>query len=107
MEPIILNLECPELEKEFKIISKDGEELVNMFVIIRFEGSVKTVTFLDKLEKENKNSNAEIIEWQVEVSFPEIGISLIGDDNTTKEIVFINLKSVELAFVETSEKRTT
>ncbi|EAR98083.2 amine-terminal region of chorein, A TM vesicle-mediated sorter (macronuclear) [Tetrahymena thermophila SB210] len=111
MEPLVLNLECPEFDNLFVVPNADpnNTKMVKFFIEIGFEGSVKKVRVLEEEEKIKKmlSEKKAGIEWQINVNLPVISISLIGQlGNEMKELIYLNFSQVELIIVETTKLRT-
>lgn len=58
-----------------------------------------------EMKKLKAQSNSlEVIEWQVEMHLPAVGVSLIGNsEGGTSEIVFAHFNSITFAYNETNK----
>lgn len=107
----MLDLECPEYDNLFVVENVDINitKMVKFFIEIGFEGSIKKVRFLEEEEKMKKMQSEKkaCVEWQVQLTLPAVGISLIGQlGDKMKELIYLNLSSVDLMIVETTKLRT-
>ncbi|KAL4492372.1 hypothetical protein ABPG72_005507 [Tetrahymena utriculariae] len=108
VEPLILDLEDNDSEREYKICSLKNEvEDLIFYGMICIEGSTKKVKFYFEHEIHERNKLEDNLDIQVGAKLKNFNISLISwNKQKRQEIALCHLKNIDFVMLQTQSERT-